>query len=217
MKIIPAILEKKLQDFEKQVQYFSQYFNQIQIDISDGLYTSQKTIDILEINKLNSIFSNIIFDFHLMVKNPSLEIKKIKNLSNIKTNIVLINVDQIKNLEINEPVNIGTVLNPEHRVFDYFNVVNEYPYVQIMTVNPGFQGQEFIANNLKKIKELREQGFDGQIFLDGGINKISLNLIEKNTFKPDFLCIGSYLKTQNKSSIENFPSLLKSKGSMDLN
>lgn len=201
MKIIPAVLEKNLEDFEKQLNYFSQYFNQIQIDISDGLYTPQKTIDVLEINKLNSDFPNIVFDFHLMVKNPSIEIRKIKNLLNIKANIILVHIDQIENLEINEPINIGTVLNPEHNINEYFEIINEYPYVQIMTVNPGFQGQDFLENNLLKIRELREQGFSGQIFLDGGINDQSIQIIRKNGFKPDFLCIGSYLKTNIEQKI----------------
>jgi ribulose-phosphate 3-epimerase len=206
MKIIPAILEKNLQDFEKQVGYFSKYFSQVQIDISDGLYTPQKTIDILEINDIESDFSHIIFDFHLMVKNPSIEIAKIKNLKNIKTNIVLIHIDQMENLEINEPVNIGTVLNPEHQVSDYFETINEYPYVQIMTVHPGFQGQIFLEKNLSKIEELKELGFNGQILLDGGINDASLPLIAKNDIKPDFLCIGSYLKTNTE---EKIPLLLE--------
>lgn len=207
MKLIPAVLEADLQDFEKQVNYFRKYFNQIQIDISDGLYTPQKTIDILEINKLGSDFSNIIFDFHLMVKNPSIEIRKIKNLVNIKTNIVLVHIDQIENLEINEPVNIGTVLNPEHEVADYFETIIEYPYVQIMTVNPGFQGQTFQDGNLLKIQQLREHGFNGQIFLDGGINESSLVLINKNVFKPDFLCIGNYLKTNTEEKLQLFEKL----------
>lgn len=207
MKIIPAVLEKNLVDFEKQLNYFCQNFNQIQIDISDGLYTPQKTIDILELNKLNSDFSNIIFDFHLMVKNPSVEIRKIKNLLNMKVNVVLIHVDQIENLEINEPVNIGTVLNPEHSVSDYFEIISEYPYVQIMTVSPGFQGQEFLEKNLLKIRELREQGFSGQIFLDGGINDQYLPLIIKGEFKPDYLCIGNYLKTSTEDKLRLFENL----------
>ena len=207
MKLVPAVLETNLQDFEKQVNYFGKYFNQIQIDISDGIYTPQKTIDILEINKITSDFSNIIFDFHLMVKNPSVEIRKIKNLTNIKTNVVLIHIDQIENLEINEPINIGTVLNPEHKIADYFETINEYPFTQIMTVNPGFQGQHFLEDNLIKINQLRELGFNGQIFIDGGIDDVSMTLIENNPFKPDFLCIGSYLKTDTERKLQAFKEL----------
>lgn len=216
MQIIPAILEKNIEDFQKNINSLSSTFLRFQIDVCDGEFVNNKTFDIIDLSKLN-INKNIVFDFHLMTNNCIQEIEKVNSLNNINTNIIFIPIkknEEIKNTNFSK---IGFVFNPEENIFDYKNMLNKVKHIQIMSVIPGFQGSKFIPNTLNKINDLKKLNFPGQIYLDGGINDKTIPLIQKNENLPDFLCIGSYLKTLNKSSIESIPSLFKSNGNIDLN
>lgn len=207
MKIIPAILENNLNDLTLSIGNLLPYFTHFQIDISDGIYTPNKTVDIDELKDLQIVNPQVLFDFHLMVNDPQYEIEKIVNLKNININTILVQIDKISQLDLSRPLNIATVLNPQDSVDEYFEMINEYPYTQIMTVNPGYQGQKFLEANLEKITELKNLSYNGQIYLDGGINDLSLPLIDKNEYKPDFLCVGSFLKINTEEKLQLFEKL----------
>ncbi len=189
---IPALLVKTIEDLNENIKLFAPRYNRFQIDICDDLFVPNKTIDIDDLKKIESSTSNS-FDFHLMVNDYEKEISKIEKL-NIKINIVFIHLKTLFTLPKSNLFNIGLVINPEEEIKKNFEIINKFENIQIMSVIPGFQNQEFIPNSLSKINELKTLGYQGQIYLDGGINESSIALIEKNAFKPDFLCIGSYLK-----------------------
>ena len=65
--------------------------------------------------------------------------------------------------------------------------------IQIMSVNPGFQGSKFLPETLKKIRALRQLDYGSDIYLDGGINERTIPIIKSQKDPPDFLCIGSFL------------------------
>ncbi len=69
----------------------------------------------------------------------------------------------------------GVVLNPSTSLTTLDWVLELVDYVLIMSVNPGFGGQQFIANSLQKIAALRrmtvEQGLSTLIEVDGGVNE----------------------------------------------
>jgi ribulose-phosphate 3-epimerase len=68
----------------------------------------------------------------------------------------------------------GVVLNPATPVSLLEDMLDVVDYVLIMSVNPGFGGQQFIPNALKKIRRLdhirRERGLPFRIEIDGGVN-----------------------------------------------
>ena len=73
----------------------------------------------------------------------------------------------------------GVSLNPStpESVLEY--VIQDIDIVLVMTVNPGFGGQVFIANQVGKIKRIKQmiQGTDVKIVVDGGINSNNINKI----------------------------------------
>lgn len=216
MQIYPSILETDVKSFNEQLDRVLPFFSHFQIDIADGLFVPNKTVQIEEITEHRTwsmehgaLISTKTFEFHLMVEDYITEIEKLKLLRkviNIRT--VLIHKKSLP-LDPSTPQpfakgwvaqddkgwNYGLVLNPEDDITTNWQVIKQFPIVQIMTVNPGFQGTPFLPETLDKIDELKHLGFTGKIILDGGINDKTLPLIMRRKFLPQAICPGSYFKT----------------------
>lgn len=219
MKVIPALLNQSVEEFEEQVTRLSPYYQRFQVDIADGIFVPNKTKQINNLrSKIYNLTSNIdglTFDFHLMVKDWQKEIMKLKQLAKritIKNIFVHFSVFSLQ-FPYPSPSSfqtIGLVLDPSDNISDISHKydLNKIPFVQIMSIKAGFQGQPFIPETLNKIEQLRQINYKSEIFLDGGINEKTLPIIKSQKFKPDFLCIGSYL-TQEKD-ISNLETKIKS-------
>lgn len=219
MLIVPAILEKNKTDFLQQIKNLSALFSHFQIDIADGQFVPNKTVSIQEIGSIlrqsdRSNVQRLTFDFHLMVNDLISEINKLNELAaeNIKIQTVLIHLKTFKDSEfINHQSRSGRgiVLNPEDQVGENWGIIKDFPVVQIMSVQPGFQGSPFLPDVLNKISQLRQLGFRGKIYLDGGVNDQTLPLIIKNQPLSDVLCVGSYLKSNPQEKIMTLQTILK--------
>ncbi|MBT4575278.1 MAG: ribulose-phosphate 3-epimerase, partial [Candidatus Cloacimonetes bacterium] len=92
-------------------------------------------------------------------------------------------------------VKAGIAINPATPIESIFPVVADLDFVLIMSVNPGFGGQNFIPNVYDKIEKLRKLADqvnpDLEIEIDGGVNNIiAPKLISKGS---DILVAGSYV------------------------
>ena len=219
MQTVPSILEKNPQDLFYQINKLSPYFKRFQIDIADGIFVPNKTVQIEEIK--DSLIKDslnkdcLFFDFHLMVKDYKTEIKKIEKLIKlIKVNLILIHFSVILDFgfQISDfsSIPIGLTLNPQDQVdsLSTHYSLNTIPYLQIMSVNPGFQGSPFLPETLNKIEQLRNMGYRKEIFLDGAVNEKTISVILSKKYQPDFICPGSYL-TKTKTLEENVKYLSK--------
>jgi pentose-5-phosphate-3-epimerase len=217
MKIIPTILTTNIEEFKSQMQLFPKYFSRIQLDIADGKLVPNKTTQIEEMNTLMSneqlVITNrdTLFDFHLMVEDYESELEKIQEFSHYqKIGAVLINASlkpELKKIEQQYPLfSIGLDIYPkvtiEEIVHDYD--LNTLSALQIMSVNPGFQGSPFLEDMLLKIEQLRNNNYRNIIFMDGGINDKTLPLILSKNFQPDYGCVGSYLTKAGDKLDERF-------------
>ncbi len=87
-------------------------------------------------------------------------------------------------------VRVGVSLNPATALGKLKNVLGYVDFILVMTVNPGFGGQQFIPEVIPKIKKLRAL-FKGEISVDGGVNDIVAGgLLEAGA---DILVSGSYI------------------------
>lgn len=205
MKTVPTLLTTTPEEFMAQMNTFQRYFDRIQLDIADGELVPNTTIQIDEIRELVKRNPSLVnpkttFDFHLMVQDYKADLEKIVKMQELdmKVNAVLINARHEVNIgELNSfyTFSIGLDIFPDHsfdtlaRSYDLDNV----PNIQIMTVNPGFQGSPFLPQMLKKIEQLRVQGYSGEILIDGGVNNNTLPTIFSESYRPDIICVGSYL------------------------
>ena len=211
MQICPSMPLPTMEALATNINKLSPFYKYFQIDICDGIYVNNRTVQIEDIIKgykqINN-YQSSVFDFHLMVKDYETDIKKLEKLRNsITIKNVFIHFDLLPNYELlttNYSLSIGLTLNPQDQVGD---LVSRYdlksiPTIQIMSFVPGVQGNPFIPNTLNKIEQLRVLGYKSKIFLDGAVNDKTLPYINKQKFKPDVVCPGSFL-TKAKDLEEN--------------
>lgn len=207
MQICPSILEPTAEALVRTVNRLSAFYNYFQIDIGDGIYVSNRTVQIDEIMTNFSRFNNhqnLYFDFHLMVSDFESDISNLNLLKkSLQIKNIFIHLSAISDFSLWPPekilglssIPIGFTLNPEDQVTNLTELypLNIIPCLQIMSVTPGVQGNPFSPNTLLKIEQLRVLGYKSKIFLDGAVNDKTIPIINKLKYKPDVLCPGSFL------------------------
>jgi len=219
MKFIPTILEESKEGFSQQLQKLSPFFSYFQIDVADGIFVDNKTVQINEvfqaIKQYNSVtMKQFTLDFDLMVKNYQQEIEKLQELKSfISIKNIFINFSlspDLEKLTRQYNFNFGLSISPE-------NTINELRKkyqldfispIQIMSVNLGRQGNPFIPETLGKVNQLRQAGYQSEIFIDGGINNKTIPLMLSQQYKPNIACVGSYLT--KTSELKNHIDYLQS-------
>ncbi len=216
MQIYPSILESDIEVFIARANQYSPLFLYIQIDIADGKLVDNNTVSIEEIAQNVSSFiihdSGSTFEFHLMVDNWEAEIPSLLQLkSKLPINRIIIHapVFHDKFSRLSPDFEWGLALSPDDAVVDFWEVVQSFPVVQIMTVDPGRQGNPFISSTLDKIGHLRGLGYKGKIILDGGINENSLPTILSQEFWPDAVCPGSYFREAPEEKLKKLHDIVQ--------
>lgn len=192
---MPSVLVQTPDEFVQQVEKLTPFFQHFQVDIADGEFVPNKTISLQEVETAISRLSAtsaLTFDFDLMVKDVETalkEIDKIAQQTKVET-LFIHNLDAFNTrpnlaIAIDPQVNIETV----KQRFD----LTLLSAIEIMTIVPGAQGRAFIPETLQKIQELRKADYKNKIYLDGGINNQTIPIILDKQYRPDVLCIGSYL------------------------
>lgn len=205
MQIVAAVLSRSLEDFTTDMKKLSPFFTSFQIDVADGILVPGKTVAIEELAPQLALYPQATFDFHLMVKDYGKTINYLRGLaSKIKIGTVLVHhkagPDKGLFISQSDSFTIGLVINPEEQIktlstYYSFEIMRA---VQIMSVEPGAQGQGFIKEVLNKIEQLRLLNYRNKIFLDGGVNNLTLPIILSQHYLPDVLAIGSYFtKAEN--------------------
>ena len=214
MKITPTILEKTSQDLENTLAKLSPYFDHFQIDIADGKLVPNKTASIEEISEKGNLPNNLIYDFHLMVIGYEKTIQELLTISKGITidtifvhSVIQANVNKLMTHYSN--FRFGLAINPEENIetIGYKYNLKSIKAIQIMSVNPGFQGSPFMKETLNKIEQLRSYDYKDLIYLDGGVNEKTLPIILSSKFKPDVVCPGSYFT--KAGNLEENVSLIK--------
>jgi ribulose-phosphate 3-epimerase len=148
----------------------------IHCDIMDGNFVPNITFGPL-IVKAARRTTKLPLDVHLMIKNPD---NFIEDFIQAGANHILVHYEEV--VHLNRTVNHirelgakpGVVINPSTPVHVIRDIAEYIDIVLIMTVNPGYGGQEFISNSIRRIKEAvvlrKEIGGKFLIEIDGGIN-----------------------------------------------
>lgn len=168
----------------------------IHIDVMDGAFVPNKQFTIKEIINLSKI-SNKPLDIHLMVTNPIKYIKKIIHIDNIEYITFHLeinkNIDKLITYIKKHNKKCCLSIKPNTKVTELNDYLDKIDMILIMSVEPGYGGQEFIPNTINKIKELKELT-NKLIEVDGGINNITINDIKNDI---DIAVIGSYITNSN--------------------
>ena len=175
--------------------------NFIHVDIMDGIFVNNKTMDDLkQIELLKEL--NKPLDVHLMVEDVDkyIDIYKVLKPTYITFHIELENVlnilETIKKIK-ELGIKVGISLNPNTSVESLKPYLELIDLVLVMSVVPGMGGQTFIENTFTKLKELNDlkEKYNFRVEVDGGVNN---NLIPKlKEYNVDMVVVGSYITNSN--------------------
>ena len=147
----------------------------IHVDVMDGHFVPNITLGPPVVAKLRKA-TKLPLDCHLMIENPN---DFIPAFADAGANWVSVHYEACPHLHrtleliIHHGMKPGVVLNPATRVDLIEEILPMLHHVLIMSVNPGFGGQEFIPFSLDKIRQLaamrQAKGLGFRIEVDGGI------------------------------------------------
>ena len=186
----------------------------IHVDVMDGHFVPNLTIGPPVIKALKK-HTSILFDVHLMISPVH---KYIEAYSDAGADIITIHPEATDNLRLSIlkikelKKKVGVSLNPETKIDTILGDLEQIDLVLIMSVNPGFGGQKFMPEVLKKIKVLKEiqneKKLNFDIEIDGGINFDN----SKDAIKAgaNILVSGTTIFKSNNGDIKKNIELLKS-------
>ncbi len=168
----------------------------IHVDVMDGEFVSNYKDDYEKY--ITDKVLNI--DIHLMVKNPINYIDKYKkyNPCYITIHIELDNINNYIDYIKKNNSKVGIAINPETKIEDVYPLLPFIDLVLIMSVHPGYGGQQFIEETYNKISTLRKyidkNSYKTIISVDGGINDTNYKNVINNG--ADIIVVGNYI-TEN--------------------
>ena len=172
------------------------------IDVMDGVFVPNISYG-MPVVKTMAENCKKLMDVHLMIVQPERYIQTFKECG---ADILTVHYEACTHLhrtiqEIhNAGMKAGVALNPHTPVNVLEDVVHDLEEVLLMSVNPGFGGQKFIENTIKKTSQARDlinqKGSKALIEIDGGVNlDTGKRLIEAGA---DALVAGSFVfKSEN--------------------
>lgn len=178
IKLAPSILSADFSNLIKDIKEVeSAGCEYLHIDVMDGMFVPNITLGPIVVKSLRKKV-DMVFDVHLMIEEPD---RYIKDFIDAGADLVTVHLETTKHLDRtvqlikSNKAKVGVALNPATPVNLLEDIIKEIDMVLIMSVNPGFGGQSFIENSIKKIKEVREliikNNLDIDIQVDGGINE----------------------------------------------
>ena len=215
IQISPSILSADFSQLGKEIKRLEEGgADMIHVDVMDGHFVPNLTIGPPVIKALRK-YSNIPFDVHLMISPVH---KYIKDYADAGANIITIHPEATTNLmesidhikKLNKKV--GVSLNPDTETKIIIDYLDKIDLVLIMSVFPGFGGQKFIPEVVKKIEQLNEikknRNLSFDIEVDGGINfSNSKTVVNAGA---NILVSGTTIFKENNGDIKKNINILKS-------
>lgn len=154
IKVAPSILSADFAELGAEVQRVDQAgADYIHIDVMDGTFVPNITLGSPVVKALRKVTKKP-FDVHLMVEHPETQIAAFADAG---ADIISFHIEAAKHSHRlvqqikSHGVKAAAVLNPGTSLASIEEILGDLDMVLLMTVNPGFGGQKFIASQLEKI------------------------------------------------------------------
>jgi ribulose-phosphate 3-epimerase len=179
--IVPSILSADFARLGDQVREASKAgAGRIQVDVMDGRYVPNITVGPLVVEAIRP-YCSVPIETHLMIEQPE---HYIHDFAEAGADIIIVHVETCPHLHRtvqqirDEGKGVGVALNPATPLVALEEILEYIDMALVMTVNPGFGGQDFIYSMLPKIGRLRatilERGYNCDIEVDGGIHEATI-------------------------------------------
>ena len=215
MKILPSLLSCPLFEIPENLRILESHgIETFHIDVMDGTYVPQLTYGTLFIQEIRKLTQKKL-NVHLMISHPE---RIYKDFIAAGANTLTFHPDTV-----NHPYRLlqsiqshgcetGIVIDPHVSVQSVIHLLEVCQEIVIMTVNPGFAGQEMIKSSLNKCHDIQDFCMKKKIpcpriVCDGGIHLKNFEEVKKQGF--DGVIIGSALFSGDslKNTINDFISL----------
>ncbi|HHX32157.1 MAG TPA: ribulose-phosphate 3-epimerase [Bacteroidales bacterium] len=200
--VAPSLLAANFLNLQKDIEMLNRSeADWIHLDIMDGVFVPNISFGFAVTNLLKKI-TNKTLDTHLMIVQPEKFIDEVKEMGSTYMNVhyeATIHLHRVVQEIRNHGMKPAVTLNPHTPVSLLDDIISDLDMVLLMSVNPGYGGQKFITNTLKKVSQLKElilqRNSTALIEVDGGINlETGKMLVDAGA---DVLVAGSFIFSSN--------------------
>jgi ribulose-phosphate 3-epimerase len=214
IKISPSILSCNFNRLGEEIESLEKAgADLIHIDVMDGHFVPNITIGPEVIKKIRPL-TKIPFDVHLMISPVD---NFIEDFANAGSDIITIHPEATKDLKKSIELikkfdkKVGISLNPNSEINLVEPYLNDIDLILVMSVNPGFAGQKFKPEVLKKLEKIKKiivsKNLKIDLEIDGGIN--FQNSIDAKNAGANILVSGSTIFNENNGDLKKNIGLLR--------
>ncbi|KAF2960638.1 ribulose-phosphate 3-epimerase [Thermotoga sp. 38H-to] len=185
-KVAASILACDLARLADEVKRVEEHVDMIHFDVMDGHFVPNISFGLPVLKALRKE-TKLPISVHLMITNPE---DYIDRFIEEGADMVAIHYESTFHLHrlVHRVKDLGAqafvAINPHTPIDLLSEIITDVDGVLVMSVNPGFSGQRFIARSLEKIRNLRkmvkELGLETEIMVDGGVNEENASILVKN-------------------------------------
>lgn len=195
MKVATSILSVNFNNLEKELKKLSSS-DYLHLDVMDGEFVPNISFGYPVLKNISKI-SDVSLDVHLMIQNP---LNYIDDFKKLNPEYITIHVEAnhpketIKKIKENK-IKVGLSLKPNTPISSIKEYLDEIDLILVMTVEPGFGGQQFMLDQMEKVKELdqlrKTHNYQYKLQVDGGINANTIKHVKGTGV--DIVVAGSYI------------------------
>ena len=177
IKIAPSILSADFANLQRDIEAIATA-DYVHVDVMDGLFVPNISIGIPVVKSIRPV-TELPLDVHLMIDRP---VRYVEQFCDAGADIVTCHVEADTEENILAAIERirergkrpGVVVKPGTPAYAVLPFIDKVDLILVMTVEPGFGGQSFMADMMPKVAQIRqwidERGLDCELEVDGGVS-----------------------------------------------